>query len=131
MSIGYIFKLWFSVILVTPVLMLITLSFSIEIWFYAVILGVVLSFPSLLVLLLLSLLIDNYIKDPVNLKICYIVTTMIGMFITLSLTFNGKISFADGGIGDFLMWYGITIFLFGMIYKVKTVPEASNEDEAV
>ena len=131
MSIGYIFKLWFSVILVTPVFMLISISFEVEVWFYSVILGLLFSFPSLLVLLLLSMILDNYIKDPITLKICYIVATMICMFITLSLVLGGKISFADGGFGDFMLWYAITIFVLGLIYKVKTDSDAPKEDEVV
>jgi hypothetical protein len=130
MNIGYIFKLWFSVILATPAFMLITYGINIEIWFYGVLLGLVLSFPALLVILLLALIIDNHIKDPITLKICYIVATLICMFITLSLAFGPKISFADGGFGDFMMWYAITIFLFGMIYKVKTVSAVPKEDDA-
>jgi hypothetical protein len=131
MNIGYILKLWFSVIIVTPVFILISLSFNLELYLYAVIFGAALSFPFLIVMMLLSLFIDNYIKDPVALKGCYIVVSLIGMSITLYITLGGNISVGDGGFGDFLMWYGISIFLFGMIYKVKTVSDESKEGDPI
>jgi len=129
MNLGYIFKLWISVVLVTPVLMLITYGINFEIWFYAVLLGLGLSFPSFLIILLFALIFDKYIKDAVTMKICYIITTWVCMFTTMSLIFGG--SFADGGFGEFMLWYGITIFVFGLIYKVKTVSAIPKEEEAV
>jgi hypothetical protein len=132
MNIGYIIKLWLSVIIVTPVFILIPLSFSMGIYLYAVIFGAALSFPFFIVMMLLSLFIDNYIKDRVILKACYIILSLIGMTATLYITLGRKFSLGGGGggFGDFLIWYGISILIFGLIYKVKTETEVPKEEES-
>lgn len=129
MNLGYIIKLWFSVVLVTPTLMILPNEFNLGIWFFAVIFGLALSFPSFLVIMLLALFLDNYIKDSVTMKICYIAGTLICMYITLSLFFTGKISAIEGPFGEFMLWYAIIILLFGMIYKVKTISDAPKEED--
>jgi hypothetical protein len=133
MNIWYIIKVWLSVIIVTPVFIILLLmdgiGFNLEVYFYGIVLALVYSLPFLIILLLFSLIIDKYIKNPVTLKFCYIVASLIGMCITIYIIVGGKSSHSDEGFGSILMWYGITIFLFGMIYKVKTVPDVSKEDE--
>jgi hypothetical protein len=142
MNIWYITKVWFSVIIVTPVLILVSIllsnggpvfeSVNMEVYLYSVLLGAVLSSPSLIVLLILSLIVDNHINDPIALKICYIGASLVCMFTTVYIFIGEDFSVRDGGGGSLIMYYGLSIFLFGLIYKVKkTVPDVSKEDDAI
>ena len=139
MNVRYILKLWASVIIVTPVLFLTAILFdsggslfdsmNLDIYLYAVLFGAVFSSPFLIILLVLSLFIEDYIKEPVTLKVFYIVASLIGLTLTIYIFIGGDMSTRDLGGGSIMMYYGISIFLFGMIYKIKTISDVPKEDE--
>src|SRR5690349_5356148 len=99
MSVRYILKLWVSVILFTPILPFIYGYFftphyvvkpKIEFLFLIIVFGFAFSTPTLFVLMICSYLVEDWIKNLLILKLCYIIATLVGMLATVVLIWGWK-----------------------------------------
>ena len=133
----YIFKLWFSVLLSTPVLFWIYLAlstasfwFDMEFFLYFLAYEFALSVPTLFALMILTFFVEGRIKKPLRLKVFYILTTLAGMGITMLIFFGidgfGNVDYA-GWI--FTLMYAMSITGFGFLYKLHSGQEELKKEE--
>lgn len=130
MKYNYLLKVWFATILAAPVILTIltiissglTDSGAFEFILFGVIIGFLLSLPSLAVCLLLILVAEKHIKSSVHWKVILILFGLLAEIITFFILY-GPDSYnmiQHYGALTFSIVYGLCIITFGVIFKLKS-----------
>ena len=124
----YIIKLWLSTMVVTPVAFVILnflfdpdtidLYSAVQMIFFIIFFGLIMSIPTLLFVDLVSVLVAKKFKEPAALKTATILLSIFGVVVSFVLIYDSS--------SDQLIWGLILAFLyiffivfFGLIYKPK------------
>jgi uncharacterized membrane protein YhaH (DUF805 family) len=125
---NYLFKMWLSVIAVTPLLFIAyslikdkDFAFDSRLflfYFLFVLYGLLFSIPAMLVVSISSYFITRRLKDAGRIRLYYILTSIVCMAITFRVLFTPTGAGEDALFSELILTllYGITIIVFGLLY---------------